>query len=407
MTLRTPADFSVGATGELASQGKKGELIERRFQARRVHDFAWVASPDLVVSKRRLDKVDVTFLSPRSYELALIEHQHVVRQGLAHFGKLFGAYPYRTLTVVVPPRNAEGAAGMEYPTLLVTAGNWFATPLAPSMSGAIVSAHELAHQWFYGLLASNEMRYPVLDEGFAEWATFDLLRAMYGPTDVLVGRLGLERFELARAALQHFRSTSPGLSAAAYGQEEYATSVYGRAALALESIRRAHGKQRFERALSTYARANTYRHPTPDDLAAAFDAVYGAGFAQRVLLPLLIEGTLSEVHIASASTAAHGKAFRSHVRARREGVQLPTWLCAYDKRGRELRRIAWPEGSAALQVSFETKEPVARVALDADRALLLDRSVEDQVWLFQSAPASPLLSQLVAATQLLLTWLGP
>jgi len=407
VTLRVPADYQVGATGELANRQAKNELVERRFRARRVHDFAWVASPSLVASKLRVGTVDVTFLAPSSYTLALIEHTSVVRQGLAHFGKLFGPYPYPTLTVVVPPRDADGAAGMEYPTLFVTAGNWFATPFAPSLSGAIVSAHELAHQWFQGLLASNELRYPVLDEGFAEWATLDLLRTLYGNTDAFARGVGLDRFEMERAGLNLLRNTSPGLAAPAYTQEEYATSVYARSALALESIRRAYGRGRFEQALAAYTRANTFGHPTPLQLASAFDDVYGAGFARRVLLPLLIDGADSELHIAEATTRAQDKHFITRVRARRRGVQLPTWLTVYDRQGRELTRIAWPDGSDALHASVETSVPVARVALDADRALLLDRDVRDQVWVFRDAPVKPLLGGLIAGAQLLLSWLGP
>jgi hypothetical protein len=406
VTVRAPAEYQVFACGELAGKQAKGELVERRFKARRVHDFAWVASPSLVASTLRVGTVDVTFAAPASYELALIEHKSIVRQGLAHFGKRFGAYPYRTLTVVVPPRHADGAAGMEYPTMFVTAGNWFATPFAPSLSGAIVSAHELAHQWFYGLLASNEQRHPVLDEGLAEWATFDLLRALYGDTDTFARGLGIDRFEVERAGLGQLRNTSPGLASPAYAQEEYASSVYARAALALESVRRSFGKARFEQALALYAETNRFGHPAPDELATAFDHVYGAGFSSRVLRPLLFEGERSAVQIVEASSATHGKRFRSQVRARREGVQLPTWLSAYDRQGRELVRIAWPEGSTALNASFETKEPVARVALDADRALLLDGDVRDQSWLFRS-DNRPLLGRLIAATQLMLSWLGP
>lgn len=407
VTLRAPKDHTVVACGELVGKEARGELVERRFKAQRVHDFAWVASPSLETSTLRVGTVDVTFAAPPSYALALVEHKSVVRQGLSHYGKLFGAYPYPTLTVVVPPRNAAGAAGMEYPTLFVTAGNWFATPFTPSLSGAVVSAHELAHQWFYGLLASNEMRHPLLDEGLAEWATFDLLRTQYGASDSLVHGLGLDRFEVERAGLGQLRNTSPGLAAPAYAEEEYASSVYARAALALESVRRAFGKQRFTQALQRYAHENRFGHPTPSDLGAAFDAVYGAGFSARILAPLLIDGAPSTVHLVQASSSAHGKRFQTRVRARRSGVQLPTWLSAFDRQGREMLRIPWPEGSESLHVSIETGESVARVALDADRALLLDGEVRDQIWVFRAEPQRPLLSRLLASAQLLLSWIGP
>jgi hypothetical protein len=408
LILRTPASFEVGASGVLLREQREGAQTLRHFRARRVHDVAWIAGPALITRKQRMDNVEVIFLAPPGYARALDEHASIVQRGLHYFGARFGPYPYPTLTVVVPPRGAEGAAGMEYPTLIVSDGSWLPVPLAPSLSGAAVTAHELAHQWFYGLLASNEVRYPVLDEGLSEWATLDLLRAIYGDTDPLLKGLGFERFDIERTAvLRHMSSTSPGLPAPDYAPREYGASVYGRAALALESIRRAHGTARFSRALSRYTRDNRFAHPTPAALGAAFDAVYGAGFAQGVLFPLLLRGETTEVRIVEATTSLEQRRHRTHVRARRDGVSLPTWLCAYHLDGRELSRRAWPAGSAALDVTLETSQPVARVALDADRALLLDADTRDQVWVFDVRRSDHLLSQLIALLQAGFGWVGP
>ena len=189
--------------------------------------------------------------------------------GLEHFGRRFGAYPYPTLTVVVPPRRARGAAGMEYPGLFLTDGSWLPAPGSPGVSGAFVTAHELAHQWFPGVLASNEVRYPVLDEGFAEWAALDLLRTRFGETGAFSEWLPFSRFELERIGTWSFdHAIAPGLAAPAYTPREYGASVYGEAALVLETIRRVFGEPRFDEALRTYTKANWFSHPTPADLAA-------------------------------------------------------------------------------------------------------------------------------------------
>jgi hypothetical protein len=409
VTLRVPEEYRVGAVGQLISERSEKSRRVLRYRARHVHDMAWFAAPGLMVEKRQLGRTQLIMLAPADHALALREHEVVITRGLEHFGKRFGAYPYPSLTLVVPPRGAEGAAGMEYPSLIVSAGEWLPVPFAPSLSGAIVTAHELAHQWFYGLLASHEVEHPVLDEGLSEWATLDLMRALYGDMDRLAAWLNLDRFEIDRAAvLSFYRSVSPGWRAPDYDPLSYATSVYGRAALALESIRRAHGKARFERALGRYTRDNRFRHPTPAALARAFDAVYGAGFAERVLNPLLFAGELSGVRLVEAQTRSEGAKTRTYVRAQRDGkVALPTWLVAYDARGKELQRLRWPSERAQLNVSFETSEPVARVALDPDRALLLDGDVRDQIWVFQRSAGPALLPRLVALAQQLFLRVGP
>lgn len=409
VTLRVPDDFQVGAVGSLVSEVHEKSARIVRYRALHVHDMAWFAAPGFVITKHKVGNVELIFLAPPDYALALREHEVVVTRGLEYYGKRYGAYPYPTLTVVVPPRGAEGGAGMEYPSLIVTEGQWLPVPFAPSLSGAIVTAHELAHQWFYGLLASNEVAHPVLDEGLTEWASLDLMRALYGDLDRLGKGLGVDRFEIVRAAvLSYFHSTSPGRSAPEYSQSTYATSVYGRATLVLESIRRAHGKARFEQALARYARDNRFAHPTPAALSRAFDAIYGTGFAARVLNPLLYAGELGSVRLLEAETTGTGTQQRTRVRAMREGkVALPTWLAAYDERGTELKRIPWSADQAELTVSFETTVPVARVALDPDRALLLDANVLDQIWVFQRSPRAPLLPRLIALVQQLALQVGP
>ncbi len=409
VTLRVPEAYRVGAVGQLVSERSEKDRRVLRYRARHVHDMAWFAAPGLLVEKRQLGKTELIMLAPADHALALREHEVVITRGLERFGQQFGPYPYPTLTLVVPPRGAEGAAGMEYPSLIVSAGAWMPIPFAPSLSGAIVTAHELAHQWFYGLLASHEVEHPVLDEGLAEWATLDLMRAIYGDIDRLAAPLGIDRFELDRVAvLSFYRSVSPGRRAPDYDSLSYATSVYGRAALVFESIRRAHGKARFAQALARYTRENRFGHPTPAALAHAFDAVYGDGFSKRVLEPLLFAGELSSVRLLEAEARSEGSKTRIYVRALREGkVALPTWLAAYDAHGKELKRLPWPSERAQLEVSFVSDQPVARVALDPDRALLLDGDVRDQIWVFQRSATPALLPRLVALAQQLFLRVGP
>ena len=406
----TPEDYDVLASGVLAYE-KKGprERIARRFDAARVHDVAFAAARGFRSDVESVDGVLVRYLSPPGYESALREHAEVVRAGLSHFGKAFGSYPYPSLSVVVPPREAAGAQGMEYPTLIMTGGPWHSVPSLPSFSGAIITAHELAHQWFYGLVGSNEVDHPVLDEGLTQWASLDLMRSLYGAREGL-GPIALERFEAERTiATRLVHSSSPGLPAYAYSQDEYAASVYARGSLALESIRRAYGKERFDRALHIYAVGQRYRHATPEALEQAFDAAYGQGFSARVLRPLLFEGETSAAHIVSTrAELGDDDDYLLHVRARRSGsVSLPTWVALYDAQGRELTRTRFPAESPALEVSIHTEQPVARVVLDPDRALLLDPDASSHVRQLEYPGTGAPLAQWIAFSQTLLSLAGP
>ena len=283
----------------------------------------------------------------------------------------------------------------------------------------MITAHELAHQWFYGLIANDETLHPVLDEGLTEWASLDLMRHMYGPREG-VGPLAADRFEAVRIiATRTAPSTAEGLAAYEYAPAEYGASVYARAALALESIRRAYGKERFDRALGIYTVRQRFRHAMPSDLERAFDAAYGAGFAARVLRPLLFEGASSQAHIVSAQSEPRDDEddddrdddearYITRVRARRSGeVSLPTWIAAYAADGRELWRSRFTAEHSALVLALDSKEAVARIVLDPDRALLLDPYVARHIRQLEAPSANTMIAQLVSFAQLLASWAGP
>src|SRR5262249_39455234 len=102
----------------------------------------------------------------------------VVKFALPYFGRRYGRYPYPVLTVVHPPANAEEAGGMEYPTLITSFGTWYGPPFVHDVEA--VTIHEFGHQYFYGLVATDEQMWPFLDEGVNSFAEEDGLTTMFG-----------------------------------------------------------------------------------------------------------------------------------------------------------------------------------------------------------------------------------
>ncbi|HVR20870.1 MAG TPA: M1 family metallopeptidase, partial [Polyangiaceae bacterium] len=169
VTLDVPADAVVGATGQLVESRSSGARRIERYRAGPVHDFAWTTWPNFRERRVRAGTVDLRLLFPpdstRNAEIEL----DAVQQGLQRFSRLYGEYPYPTLTVVHPPDAAAAAGGMEYPTFITTGGPWYTAWLGPRAIES-VTLHELLHQWFYGIVATNEARFPFLDEGITTYA---------------------------------------------------------------------------------------------------------------------------------------------------------------------------------------------------------------------------------------------
>ncbi len=372
LRVTLPSSFTLGATGERVSSVEVGELRVDRFVAERVHDTVFVASRWLRERRESRRGVEIIALHPPGYGHAVDRHLEVIRAGLDVYGELYGGYPYPTLTVVVPPRGAEGGSGMEYPTLFFTSTEWLPLEFTRLSGAEMTTAHELAHQWFQGLVASDEVEWPMLDEGLTTWASIDLLRRIHGRTRTGLSLPGLsvDYWEVARHwAFLVPGDPPPGRPAHAFEGREYARAIYSRAPLVLETVARCWGRERLERALGRYAREHRYGHPGPEDLFAAFDAVYWPGFSERVLRPALMDGVFAETRLYVPESLG-GRS--STLEPRRVGALALPLRVRVRPRGGEPTLHLWP-------ASDETAPdlppgPWASVEVDPERANLLDPS---------------------------------
>lgn len=403
LTVDVPAGWDVGATGRPLETSEDGDRVRRVFDAERVHDAAFAAAPwfqERNATHQRADgsEVRVRVLFPPGFESSVRTHVQVTLDGLAHYGARFGEYPYDVLTVIVPPRGADGAAGMEYPMLFVTAGPWFQMDGLPIALHDEVTAHELGHQWFQGLVASNEVAWPMLDEGLTEWVTGDLLHVRHGRAGSGIEILGMaiDGFELRRGfALRGKRTPPPGRAAYEFRGSSYGRSVYGRTSTVLETVARTWGRTRFYRALGSYARSQRFGHPKPDDLFRAFDAEYGSWMSRRILRPALMDGAIGTQRVVRFEPGT-----TTRVVVQREGIAMPSHVAL--RRGREVRRFAWPSERARMELEVDGEWDAVEV--DPDRHNLMDPERRDDA--MGNAPRSP-FARFVSLVQSLLGAVGP
>ncbi|MEM9071333.1 MAG: M1 family metallopeptidase [Myxococcota bacterium] len=406
LQITTPAGWVVGSSGIQTGEVERNGEVVRSFEIDRVHDVAFAAAPWFEERWSRYEdptghEVRVRVLFPPGFTSSVDTHLAVTLEGLAHYGEHFGEYPYDQLTVIVPPRGAAGAAGMEYPTLFVTAGPWPRLPGLPIALHDEVTAHELGHQWFQGLVASNEVEWPMLDEGLTEWITGDLLQRRHGRHASGIATLGLrlDGFELRRAfALHGVPTIPPGRPAYDFRSGSYGRSVYGRTAAILETVARTWGRPRFYRALGRYARTQRFQHPTPDALFRAFDGEYGAWMSRRVLRPALMDGAVASLEVTSLE---HANGRTRVVANRRGGLPVPSHLEL--RQGDQRRRIPWPGNEAQLVVDEEGQWE--RAVADPDHHNLADPDRRDDGRGTNRTP-TPFLRWLAIA-QALLGAVGP
>ena len=280
VSITTPKGYTVGATGE-----QQGATVEkdgwqtRRFVQGDVHDFAFTAdkntAPPLMGtwSGAGSPPVKLTVLYPPEFASSAAPALQAAKDALTYFSNTLGPYPYKTVTVVLPPHNADEAAGMEYPTFFTAESYRDVRPGTFNrylLDG--VTIHEFGHGYFYGILASNEFEEPVLDEGMNEYWDARMLRARgyaVHTATPLMQTLGIsptfKPFDLERlAAPREEPADAPGQNA--WDRLQGIGPVYTRSATVMRDLEAQIGSAALERSMKAYYQRWKFRHPSVADL---------------------------------------------------------------------------------------------------------------------------------------------
>lgn len=386
VTVTAPDTFVVGATGKLVSQepAPRPEGAEpgpsrtsRRFTAEDVHDFAFTAWDGFSsIEDTTFSGVKIMCLFPKGYDDVARVEVDTVKRGLGYLGAAFGRYPYSTLTIVHPPPAAIEAGGMEYPTMITTGGSWMAGSLE-TRELELLTMHELAHQWFYGLVGTNEHAHPFLDEGLTSYAEADACEAFWPDASagraagLSVGTPAVYRL-LALRSNGHARVSDPVpafLSGADYG-----ALVYSRTVVAMRTIANVYGEDALRRAVGGYARRYRFAHPKPDDFFAEIEAALGEDAAAALREALTEPSNVDYVAESAVSEPrTDGKiGYAGHALVRRLGtIRLPVDVRMIAEDG-TTKTVRWNGIASGERIPYQGESRLATVVVDPDHRVLLD-----------------------------------
>jgi len=179
----------------------------------------------------------------------------------------FGPYPYRDMTVVQAPLTYHG---MEFPSVNLI-GSQVYNRYTQDLETLVV--HEVAHQWWYNQVGSDQVRTPWLDEGLAEFTMYYYYGGRYG--EPVAERLRQVRWQLPVAGLVAGGNDRPiGLPVRDY-TSHYETLVYGKGALFFATLRDELGAEKFDGLLRTYLARYRWRIATPAEFQALVEEVAG------------------------------------------------------------------------------------------------------------------------------------
>ena len=311
--ITLPDNYIVGATGDLLTQTEVDRMNELsslpisntssnfppssstmktlHYHQDNVHDFGWFADKRWIVRKGEVElpyshrKVTTwalfTPIEAKVWEKAGIQS---INDAIYQYSLWVGEYPYNVCTAVDGTISAGG--GMEYPTVTVIGSSGSESSLKT------VIVHEVGHNWFYGILGSNERDYAWMDEGINSFfETRTLLATTTGANGprIEVGGFHLDRLNMInKFSYQYLTEELAYLLSARQGKDQpmqapsadytnmnYGTVVYKKSALAFNYLMNYLGEELFDRCMKNYFEQWKFKHPSPQDIRLSFENTSG------------------------------------------------------------------------------------------------------------------------------------
>ena len=311
--ITLPKNYVVAATGNLQNEDEKNWLLSRssfswqpqkeriktkygqtqtktqlfppsssesktlKYLQNNVHDFAWFADKRFIVKhdtcKLASGKIidAYTFYSPSQTEPWKNSLQ-MVKDAIRTRSEWVGEYPYNVVSAV---QGTEGfGGGMEYPTITII------SPVANEKMLDFTIAHEVGHNWFYGILGTNERQYPWMDEGINTFYDNRYSKWKYGNEGEL--KFGAQSFAIRDAERLLFETKVAvnkdqpiNIEAEKFTNMNYDLVAYYKTGAWLELVEKKLGAATFDKAMQEYYKQWQFKHPHPDDLKKVLETTSG------------------------------------------------------------------------------------------------------------------------------------
>jgi hypothetical protein len=242
--VEVPRTVSVVTSGVLTGGKETGKGKILQFAGGPARDFFLAASERWASYSIETQEVTVrSFYLPEDEASGVLAAQKVL-DAINIYSDLYHEYPYREFDIVAVPTNA---LGIEYPgitginyRIYNPAGNISGIPNRALFESTL--AHEVAHQWFYNLVGSNQAAEPWIDEGFAQYSTWQYYIHAYGKGSAD----GFYQSLVSRWNRVDGAPIPIGKPVAGYQGKEYGAIIYGRAPLFIEALAELAGEELFE-----------------------------------------------------------------------------------------------------------------------------------------------------------------
>lgn len=407
--MTVPKNFILAATGVFQNEkNNKDNTKTISYQADDVHDFAWTVSPRFKVSQRQWKHVKIKAVVQPEHSGSTERYFQSAIAALEYFQKNLGKYPHPVLTLVDPPLAAAGSAGMEYPTFITCGETTWGLPKG-IRTPEVVTIHEFGHQYFQGMLASNEFEESFLDEGFNQYYESRVMDATYGKGS-MINLFGFkindsENPQLAYVSMKNVKISEIFRKSWEYPRGTYGTLTYMKTATMLQTLENLIGIEVMDEVMQTYFIRWRFKHPAVKDFVVIVNEIapkrtnnkYGKNFDwyfEQVLYKAPdCDYEVSEIDQNKCTIKRLGD------------MIIPTEILVKFTDGKE-ELISWNGADYSKVLKFE--KPISSVTIDPKNKVLFDlnfnnnsRSIEQS-----TLPFIKYALKMMFWVQNLLSWVG-
>ena len=263
-TLQNPQEIGKGYESKgKAVKRPAGKRLTWHFKAENVHDFMWAADPDYIHTQTLTSNGTLLrffYQKPAENNWKLLPDYMVKFFDLMN--QKFGTYPYKEFSFI-----QGGDGGMEYPMATLIVGN------IPLRSLVSVAVHEAAHNWFYGVLATNESLYHWMDEGFTSYAQDFIMDKLFNTNAANPFASSYNAyFNLVKSGLQEPMSTHADHFNT---NRAYSTASYSLGTISLHQLGYVIGQEAFDKGMLNYFNTWKFKHPTMRDFKRVMEKTSG------------------------------------------------------------------------------------------------------------------------------------
>ncbi len=311
--ITLPGNYVVAATGDLQNESEKYWLKNKKpaaaepkpkkqsitkkvtaekvstasvtiktlqYKQNNVHDFAWFAGKNYIIKKDTLQLnsgkvIDVYAYYYPNHEKDWKNSIAMIKRAILTKSKWLGEYPYQLVSVV----DGGNGGGMEYPTITILESGG-----TEKMLDQVIN-HEVGHNWFEAILATNERTHPWMDEGMNTYYDDRYLQQQYGNTqpDLIQTKSAFIKNRMPDDIQHTLLQTITGVkkdqpietSSEKFNILNYNMIAYTKTGEWMKLLEDELGRSMFDSCMQEYYRRWQFKHPYPEDFKKVIEDISG------------------------------------------------------------------------------------------------------------------------------------